>query len=115
MSEMTPQTETFAVKPEDFAALKAKADQFDALKAQVDTYAAELVKEKRARRIDTLAARYDAFSVPLEGKVMAELMADLETAQPALFTKIDTLLETLDNQATTEIYTSLFVGSVRCV
>ena len=30
-------------KPEDFAALKAKADQFDALKAQVDTYAAELV------------------------------------------------------------------------
>lgn len=97
MSETTS-PESFAIQPEEFAALKAKADQFDALKAQVDTYAAELAKEKRARRIDVLRARYDGFSVPLEGQKTAELMHDLEAAAPELFGKIDALLETLDTQ-----------------
>lgn len=80
MSDQTP-NETFAVKPDEFAALKAKADQFDALKQQVDTYAAELQKERNARRLEKFTAlANDYVALPVEAGETAQKFAAIEDA-----------------------------------
>lgn len=80
-THMSTQTseETFAVKPEEFAALKAKADQFDALKQQVDTYAAQLQQERNTRRLEKFTAiAEDYTALPVEAKATAEKFAAIE-------------------------------------
>ncbi len=99
-----PPPEGLVIKPDEFAAIKAKAEKADALeeqmtalKAQTDQFAAALKETKRARRSDQLVARYEAFTaVPEKAGTLAEKMLAVEEKDPELFKYFDGLLATLD-------------------
>ncbi len=103
MSDPTPKQETFAVTAEEFNAIKAKAEkaaaleeQMTAMKTQADTFAAQLAAERKSRRVDTLAAEYDGFSVPMGARDLAEHFQALEERDPDAFKYFDGLVKTMD-------------------
>ncbi len=89
------------IKPEEFAALKTKADQFA---AQVELLSAENKKnaemfaaEKKARRTDQLTAHYQGFSaIPAKADEFAVKMQGLEEKDVELFKYLDSLIATLN-------------------
>src|SRR3990167_5116036 len=112
----TPQTATgqgerFSFTPEEFAALKAKADKADQLVAIVDSMGVNLRKVERARRLDQLTAHVDGFTaIGADKAELAAKLQELEEAAPALFTYFDGLLGQLDGALSAGLFGALATG-----
>ena len=102
----TPAPEQFTVTAEEFAALKAKAEKVEGLEAratelgkQAETFAADLAKERDARRLDTLTRRCEQFMAIAEAPTMlAAHLQKLEKLDADEFKYFDELLTTLDRE-----------------
>ena len=100
-----PQPETFAVKKEEFEALRAEAEkaktELAAVRQQADTFAAQLRETQRARRRDQLVEHCREFvAVPIQAVELAEKFQALEEKDSELFAYFDGLIGTLDKALT---------------
>jgi len=110
---VTPAPEQFTVSAEEFATLKAKADKVEALEAratelgkQAETFAADLAKERDARRLDLLIRRCEQFMAIAETPAtLAAHLQKLENLDAGEFKYFDELLTTLDREL---VQTGLF-------
>ena len=107
----TPTLETFTVKAEEFAALKAKAAEVDALsekfkaleaqtseaKAKADKFAADLAAEKHGRRLDQLIEKFDAMvGIPEKAETLANKVLALEEKDADLAKFFSELIDKAD-------------------
>ena len=107
----TPSPETFTVKADEFAALKAKAAEVDALsekfkalesqtseaKAKADKFAADLATEKHGRRLDQLIEKFDAMvGIPEKAETLADKVLALEEKDAELAKFFSELIEKAD-------------------
>ena len=111
VSTPTPQPETFTVKAEEFATLKAKAAEVDALsekfkaleaqateaKTKADKFAADLAAEKHGRRLDQLVDKFDAMvGIPEKAETLADKVLALEEKDADLAAFFTGLIEKAD-------------------
>src|SRR3990170_4082403 len=107
----TPSPETFTVKADEFAALKAKAAEVDALsekfkalesqtseaKAKADKFAADLAAEKHGRRLDQLIEKFDAMvGIPEKAETLANKVLALEEKDADLAKFFSELIDKAD-------------------
>ena len=110
-STQAPPPETFTVKAEEFAALKAKAAEVDALsekfkaleaqaneaKTKAEQFASDLAKEKHGRRRDQLVEKFDAMvGIPEKPETLADKVLALEEKDADLAAFFVVLIEKAD-------------------